>query len=631
MPRTLVLMLATACTVYLPPEDPGADAQRAPDTLRVVTWNVETIGDVGSAEYDAALQILARLDADVVALQEVEWSTDEHSLAPFAADAGYEHVVSGWPVSFGDDTQVILSRFPITDSALLDGSDLSGDPLTVDLTRSIPVATIDVDGIDLTIATAHFKASDDTESQFRRTIDAHRAAQALGAFDPAADRVLFCGDLNEDVMDPLDGPPVWTYAPNDLPSTYVLGGDLFDRMTSVGLPNSPFQPLYDVGLSMVDAWQRDGSDLTRPESGRRLDYVLVSAPLLGGSAEVYDTADEHLAGLPMAGDAPTVDTLDAADHLPVVVDLPWPTDGTTPPDTLTVDDLVPGELRITELLPNPSCRDSDGEWVELLYTGSEPADLHGLVLCDATSCAETEGLGLVQPGDVVLLGRTLDACGVGADGTFSRPLNNRGGDTVSIEGSVVLDSVTYTQQRVDKAWAFDDDGACYGDPTPGEALDCDGEALWGMGGADVPYTAATVPAGELVLSEVLPNPAGCDDETNEWFEVRNDSDRDVDLSDLHATDAHRTAELMITDVVLAPGERAVFARAWTVCGVDQVDGTFGFALTNGGDELTLLRPDGEVLDQMDYGWTSAGDSWQPDGAGWCEAPPTPGQANASCW
>jgi len=626
------LLLATACTTYLPPEAPTADPGRAADTVRVVSWNIETIGDVGSAEYDAALQILARLDADVVALQEVEWSTDEHSLYPFAADAGYDHVVGGWPVAFGDDTQVILSRYPVTSSALLDGDDLSGDPLAVDLTRAIPVATIDIDGIDLTLGTGHFKASDDTESLFRRTVDAHRAAQSLGAFDPATDRVLFCGDLNDDVEDPLDGPSTWTYAPNGLSSTYQLGSDLDALMTTVGMPNSAFQPLYDIGLTMVDALQRDGVDLTRPASGRRLDYFLVSEPLLGGTAEVYDTNDEGLAGLPMGGAAPTIDTLDAADHLPVVVDLPWTLDGGTEPTALTVDDLLPGDLRITEVLPNPSsCSDADGEWVELLYTGPSTADLAGLTLCDARSCAVTAGLGTVEPGDVVLLGRSLDACGVGADGTFSRPLNNQGGETVSIEGSVVLDEVSYTQQRVDKSWSYDDAGSCYGDPTPGQALDCDGLPLWGGNPTDLSYSAADVPLGDLVLSEVMANPAGCDDETNEWFEVRNDGDRPVDLSDLHGADGHRIRELLDTTHVLEPGAYAVFARSWTACDVPEVHGTFDFALTNSGDELALLRPDGSPLDRMDYSWTSSGDSWQPEGGMWCEAPPTPSAPNATCW
>ncbi len=43
-----------------------------------------------------------------------------------------------------------------------------------------------------------------------------------------------------------------------------------------------------------------------------------------------------------------------------------------------------------------------------------------------------------------------------------------GVQTVSIEGSVVLDQVSSTQRRVDKSGPFNDAGSCYGNPTPGQ-------------------------------------------------------------------------------------------------------------------------------------------------------------------
>jgi len=638
MRRALPFLLLAACTTYLPPEAPSADRERAADTLRVVSWNIETIGDVGSPEYDAALAVLGRLDADVVALQEVEWSTDEHSLHPFAAAAGYDHVVSGWPVSFGDDTQVILSRWPVVHSALLDGDDLSGDPTAVDLTRAIPVATLDIDGTHLTLGTAHFKASEDTEDHFRRTIDAYRAAQALGPFDPATDRVLFCGDLNDDLGDPAPSPSTWSYAPNGLPSTYSLGQDLHDQMTTVGLVNSAFVPLTDMGLTVLDAVQRSGEDLTRPASGRRLDYLLVSDPLLGGITEVYDTDDEGLPGLPLSGDVPSIDVLDAADHLPVVVDLPWaglpgePTEPTEPtePEPLTVDALDAGDLRITEVFANPgTCPDAEGEWVELINLSGEAVDLTGLDLCDAVSCTEVEGAGVVEAGGVVLLGRTASACGIPVSGTFGRPLNNTG-DTVSLETDLVIDEVSFGRARVDRSWVFGEQGRCRRQPTPGEAVDCAGEP-WLPEDETGPTTVQDVPMGQLVLTEVFANPVGCIDEENEWIEVLNDGDRDVDLSDLHFADAHGIPERLDTTHVLAAGERAVFARSWSACDVPEVHGTFQAALSNGGDELTLQRPDGEVLAHMTYPYGPAGDSWVEEGGTWCRAEATPGAPEASCW
>lgn len=69
-------------------------------------------------------------------------------------------------------------------------------------------------------------------------------------------------------------------------------------------------------------------DATRPTSGRRLDYVLAGSRIvdLGAAAQVYDCADEGLAGsLPLIGTP--VDTVVcpvAADHLPVFADLVVP-------------------------------------------------------------------------------------------------------------------------------------------------------------------------------------------------------------------------------------------------------------------------------------------------------------------
>jgi len=61
----------------------------ADQALRVVTWNVETIGVMGSAEYNAALDVLKRIGADVVALQEVASNTDAVQLLSLASDLQY--------------------------------------------------------------------------------------------------------------------------------------------------------------------------------------------------------------------------------------------------------------------------------------------------------------------------------------------------------------------------------------------------------------------------------------------------------------------------------------------------------------------------------------------------------------
>lgn len=628
----LVLPLA-ACTTLAPGDHLDAGLRGDPravldgSVVRVVSWNVETLGAVGSTEYEAAQQILARLDADVVALQEVQWDLDEHVLAPFAADAGYPHVVSGWPVRFGDDTQVILSRHPVIWSALVDADDLQ--PGANDMTRATPVAALDIDGIELVVSTGHLKSGSRDSDEFRRTVDAVRAVQALGDVDPAFDRVLFCGDLNDDLNDGGNGPATFTSVPSGTPWSYDLGDDLWAQLEGPGLANDTFAPFRDAGLHAVDARQLDGDDATRPASGRRLDYVWVTEPLLDGlEAEVYDTWDEGLGGLPKAGPVPTHSTLTAADHLPVVVDLRWPTDATGPDPVeptgeLDLFDLGRGDLRVREVMADPeACPDEEGEWVEVQSLASAPVDLTGLELCDAHACGLVAfSAPVLAPGGVALLARTDGGCGLATAGTFEAALSN-GGDEVALVGAERLDAVTYTSTDAGVSWVYDDEGDCKGveGGTPGEALACDGSPL----GPEIPaepWALSEVPDGALILQEILPNPADCADEQGEWVELHNTGDRAIDLTGLQLAD-EAGAETVATTRVLEPGGHALFARTAEACGLPFVDGTFALALSNGGDTVQVRRPDGAVLDTLGYSSAPSGQSLDAEGT-W--GVPTPGR------
>ncbi len=639
--RWFVVMLPTicvSCTVlalgdHLDAEQRGDPRAAAGTVVRVVTWNIETLGMQGSREYDAAQQVLARLDADVVLLQEVDWEVDANVVDDFARDAGYDHVHDGWPVSFGMDTQLILSRHPMTWRVLLDGDDLS--PGARDVTRAYPVAGLDVHGVELVVASGHLKSGGENDDAFRRVVDARRAVQALQPFDLATDRVLFAGDLNDDLGDGPDAPAVWRYAPSGMPSSYQLGADLQQLMDTVGLANDAFEPFLEAGLQVLDARQLSGTDATRPVSWRRLDYVIVS-PLLaeGARTEVYETADEGLSGgLPKTGPVPTWTTADASDHLPVVVDLVLAT-GPEEVEPLGVPlaELQAGELVITEVMANPdACSDEAGEWVEVLNLHDAAVDLSGLKLCDAAGCGPVDGVGVLEAGAVAVLARSASACGVEVAGTFSAALSN-GGDEVALLGSVTLDAVAYASADPGMAWAFDGDEACEGEGTPGVALGCDG-LPWGEvepsePEPSEPWSVDEVPAGVLRLAEVMPNPSACADDVGEWVEVHNTGDRSVDLSGLWLAD-NAGAEPVATTAVVAAGGRAVLARSEAAC-VPQVDGTFSAALSNGGDGVELRRADGEVLDGMTYGDGPSGVSLVVEG-GWCEAAEaTPGADNVGC-
>lgn len=142
-----------------------------------------------------------------------------------------------------------------------------------------------------------------------------------------------------------------------------------------------------------------------------------------------------------------------------------------PFEGLTVGELEPGDLVITEILQNPSAVDDDvGEWIEVLNETDEPVNLDGLEVSDDDGTWKVDVRLEVAPGALVVLGAFTDGNGgapVAAEWRFELSLQNSGDEIVLSYGTVVVDRV---------AW---DDGFTFPDPEgasmsldPGE-LDAD--------------------------------------------------------------------------------------------------------------------------------------------------------------
>ncbi|MGB5832376.1 MAG: endonuclease/exonuclease/phosphatase family protein, partial [Thiohalocapsa sp.] len=107
----------------------------ADQQVRIVTWNIETVGARDSAQYEAARAVLQRLDADIVALQEILSAADVEHLDDFAFDLGYAHVAVAPSGPFGSMRNALLSDYPIRFSDPWTSVELSGDADADDLTR----------------------------------------------------------------------------------------------------------------------------------------------------------------------------------------------------------------------------------------------------------------------------------------------------------------------------------------------------------------------------------------------------------------------------------------------------------------------------------------------------------------
>ena len=306
---------------------PTGHRNPAPVTVRVATWNIETVGAPGSVEYQAARDLLIRIGADVVALNEIASSADSANLASLAADVGYTSVVVPASNPFGADRNAILTDLPVLSSEVHTAASLSGDPLANDISRLIVEVRVDLpgDAPDLTVVSNHWKSGTGNDDEFRRVVESHRMIQAVADLDPLFDAYILVGDVNEEIDNVPQVPSPLTSEPSGLPGSFELGADLEFALFNPGEVNDPFAHLIESQMTIAAALQLDGLDATRPASGRRLDYIFVSPVVAAGGvdAEVYDSQDEGLpGGLPKSGSPLSAGVGDAAsDHLLVFADL----------------------------------------------------------------------------------------------------------------------------------------------------------------------------------------------------------------------------------------------------------------------------------------------------------------------
>lgn len=471
------------------------------DAVRVVSWNVEGVGAPGTSEYEALRAMLIHMDADVVGLNEISGSDDVAHLEELALDLGYGVVFGAdADAAFGHLRNAVMSRFSLVEATALGAPELSGDPEANDLTRPLIRADFETpQGMRFTTLVGHWKSGSGNDDEFRRSVASTRAAQALDAARSSRHPVIVMGDMNAE-LDESESPDHFYEAPDGLPASFTLGEDL-EGWLEAGLANDPFAPLLALDLEALDLTQPDGTDGTRPESGRRLDYLWVSEDVAARpiEGEVYTCGEvdpSEPRGMFYVRLDPSVCEL-ASDHLPVIADVE--VSGVTLPDRVVAPPItsslrlevpvapapVSTDWVVTEILPDPdACSDTYGEWVEIYNASDRTLPLAGLTLTDAYGHeAEVDG-GEVAPGEYAVLGRS-DAerfCGdVEPDGYYATAVSlNNTGDAITVgwEGEVVHEPAPYDGDLVEPGSSLVFDTAsgawCAAAPSPGEAnLACD--------------------------------------------------------------------------------------------------------------------------------------------------------------
>jgi len=231
-------------------------------------------------------------------------------------------------------------------------------------------------------------------------------------------------------------------------------------------------------------------------------------------------------------------------------------------------------------------------------------------------------------GDVAVFARSLDPLmngGLAPVGTFRFSLipgtAASPGDVRILNGSTIVDAVTWTSSRTSRSLSLDpdftndtanDETANYCDGTV--AYNTNGNATvidYGSPGAvnaqcpllpgpgqcldrGTPRAIFKPTPGQLAITELLPDAAGTgNDGTQEWFEIKNIGAAAFDLNDLNLQGSTATVnKVRSADCKsVAPGAYALFAHGTdpvTNGGLPAVDATFTFSLYQSNGAINIL-------------------------------------------
>jgi len=282
--------------------------------IRVATFNIganiefgggfvffrDALGVPGSSDHESVKAVLDRMDADVVALQEVH-SVDlsNGDVVDLATSLGYPYIYNpGGSNAFDPSLRVIfLSRFPFL------STDTIAPPVgSKDMTRLMPAVVVDVPGTnrDPLIIAAHLKSGSVPADRFQRAVEMRRLTNYLEAVGiNSQDNFILMGDWNL-----VSSPTEFTNLPgSDLPATFDLGSDITFPINYFTDASAYFA---EPAASLVQSRQLNGSTATFPSSGSTLDLFLVS-PVISvrpSATEIYNSVLDvsNAEGLPKAGE-----------------------------------------------------------------------------------------------------------------------------------------------------------------------------------------------------------------------------------------------------------------------------------------------------------------------------------------
>jgi hypothetical protein len=263
----------------------------------------------------------------------------------------------------------------------------------------------------------------------------------------------------------------------------------------------------------------------------------------------------------------------------------------TPKEPETSTETFYPQVIINEVMPNPEGTDSGNEWIELKNPNNEEVDLAGWTLDD-----EEEG----SKPYIIEVGSKIPANSYLAIFSNESKINlNNDYDKIRIfdPAGTLKDEVFYEDAKSGQSFSRKEEITWYWSTTPTpnntnieiltpktetsqESEDKEEEKIYQDGDT----------SDEIEITELLPNPEG-QDSGNEWIEIHNNSDEDLNLGNWTIDDQEAGSKpFTISDAtVIKKGEFLAFSSKETKIN-----------LGNKTDEIRLFAPSGEIMDSIDY-------------------------------
>lgn len=347
---------------------------------------------------------------------------------------------------------------------------------------------------------------------------------------------------------------------------------------------------------------------------------------------------------------------------------------------LTVNDLSSGDLVVSEIMHDPvQVFDYRGEWIEIYNNAGDSVDLNGLILSDQSGeSISIASSVIVASGDYALLSARINSTQNGGmsnvDYQYNRNsfrlnpadaiiLSNSNGDTID---SVVYNTTSTHPSSNGKSLNL----SSLSSDNSSASNWCEGSSTYGLGDSGTPGAAndscgglSDLSAGDLIITEIMPDPQRVADYRGEWFEIFNTTSGSVNLNGLEIVGSGADAgDVVDSDIYLGPGEYAVLAArksAFDNGGISNVAFQYNrndMKMYNNGD-LVGIAFNGTTFDSVTYITTAVGgdfptatgnsinlasasfsESANDTGSNWCTPSTTygdgdagtPGAANDAC-